>query len=147
LDVGTDNQTLLEDPFYIGVRQRRVRGQEYFAFVDEFVEAVESLYTRCCIQWEDFTNRTAVPLLSRFRDKICTFNDDIQGTAGIALAGVYASLRITGQKLTQQRFLFLGAGSAGTGIAQLLSQAMVLEGMPEPEARRRIGLFDINGLL
>ena len=147
LDVGTDNQTLLEDPYYIGVRQRRVRGQEYFAFIDEFVESVESLYPRCCIQWEDFTNRNAVPLLSRYRDKICTFNDDIQGTAGIALAGAYASLRITGQKLTQQRFLFLGAGSAGTGIAQLLTQGMVLEGMSEPEARQRIGLFDINGLL
>jgi malate dehydrogenase (oxaloacetate-decarboxylating)(NADP+) len=147
LDVGTDNETLLDDPYYIGLRQRRVRGEEYFAFIDEFVQAVQSLYPRCCIQWEDFTNRNAVPLLSRYRDKICTFNDDIQGTAGIALAGAYASLRITGQKLTQQRFLFLGAGSAGTGIARLLTQGMVLEGMSEAEARQRIGLFDIDGLL
>jgi malate dehydrogenase (oxaloacetate-decarboxylating)(NADP+) len=95
LDVGTDNQALLDDPFYLGLRQRRVRGQEYMAFVDEFVKAVRSLYPKCCIQWEDFANRNAVPILSRYRDEICSFNDDIQGTAGVALAGIYASLRVT----------------------------------------------------
>jgi malate dehydrogenase (oxaloacetate-decarboxylating)(NADP+) len=147
LDVGTENQALLDDPFYLGLRQGRVRGQEYLAFVDEFVAAVGSLYPNCCIQWEDFANRNAVPILNRYRDRICTFNDDIQGTAGVALAGVYASLRITGKKLTEQRFLFVGAGSAGTGIAQLLSRAMVLEGMPEAAARQCIALFDVNGLL
>jgi malate dehydrogenase (oxaloacetate-decarboxylating)(NADP+) len=88
-----------------------VRGDEYTAFVDEFVDAVETLYPKCCIQWEDFANFNAVPILARYRDKICTFNDDIQGTAGIALAGLLAALRLTGQKLTDQRFLFLGAGS------------------------------------
>src|SRR5713226_7491447 len=129
LDVGTDNQALLDDPFYLGLRQRRVRGQEYMAFVDEFVEAVRSLYPKCCIQWEDFANRNAVPILSRYRDEICSFNDDIQGTAGVALAGIYASLRVTKQKLTDQRLLLLGAGSAGTGIAGLITRAMVLEGM------------------
>ena len=147
LDVGTNNQALLDDPLYQGLRHNRVRGEEYMSFVDEFVAAVQSLYPKCCIQWEDFANINAVPILERFRDKICTYNDDIQGTAGIALAGIFAALRITGQKITDQRFLFLGGGSAGTGIAELISQAMALEGMDIAEARRRNALFDINGLL
>ena len=147
LDVGTNNQVLLDDPLYQGLRHNRVRGEEYMSFVDEFVAAVQSLYPKCCIQWEDFANINAVPILERFCDKICTYNDDIQGTAGIALAGIFAALRITGQKITDQRFLFLGGGSAGTGIAELISQAMALEGMDIAEARRRNALFDINGLL
>ena len=88
LDVGTNNQSLLDDPLYLGLRQHRVRGDEYMAFVDEFVDAVQTLYPKCCIQWEDFANFNAVPILARYRDKICTFNDDIQGTAGVALAGI-----------------------------------------------------------
>ena len=147
LDVGTNNQVLLDDPLYLGLRQNRVRGDEYMAFVDEFVAAMQALYPKCCIQWEDFANINAVPILARYRDKICTYNDDIQGTAGIALAGIFAALRITGQKMTDQRFLFLGGGSAGTGIAELISQAMALEGMDIREARGRNALFDINGLL
>ena len=147
LDVGTNNQSLLEDQLYLGVRQERVRGDKYLAFVDEFVDAVEALYPKCCIQWEDFANINAVPILARYRDKICTFNDDIQGTAGIALAGILAALRLTGQKLTDQRFLFLGAGSAATGIAELISLAMAREGADLAEARRRNALFDVNGLL
>jgi malate dehydrogenase (oxaloacetate-decarboxylating)(NADP+) len=147
LDVGTNNQVLLDDPLYLGLRQNRVRGEEYMAFVDEFVTAVQALYPKCCIQWEDFANINAVPILARYRDKICTYNDDIQGTAGVALAGIFAALRITGQKITEQRFLFLGGGSAGTGIAELISQAMALEGMDIREARHRNALFDINGLL
>jgi len=147
LDVGTNNQVLLDDPLYQGLRQHRVRGEEYLAFIDEFVAAVEQLYPKCCIQWEDFANFNAVPVLARYRDKICTFNDDIQGTAGVALAGIYGALRITGQKLSEQRFLFLGAGSAATGIAELISLAMVQEGMDLAAARRRNALFDINGLL
>ena len=147
LDVGTNNQTLLEDPLYLGLRQNRVRGEEYLAFVDEFVAAVGARYPKCCIQWEDFANFNAVPILARYRDRICTYNDDIQGTAGIALAGMYAASRITGKKLPEQRFLFLGGGSAGTGIAELISQAMASEGMDIVEARRRNALFDINGLL
>src|SRR5579875_1830044 len=112
LDVGTNNQNLLDDPLYQGLRQPRVRGQEYLSFVDEFVEAVQKLYPKCCIQWEDFANINAAPILKRYRDRICTFNDDIQGTAGVALAGIFAALRLTEQKLGEQRFLFLGAGSA-----------------------------------
>src|SRR5256886_11912727 len=147
LDVGTNNQVLLDDPLYQGLRQHRVRGEKYIAFVDEFVAAVEQLYPKCSIQWEDFANFNAVPILARYRDKICTFNDDIQGTAGVALAGIYGALRITGQKLSEQRFLFLGAGSAATGIAELISLAMEQEGMDLAAARRRNALFDINGLL
>jgi malate dehydrogenase (oxaloacetate-decarboxylating)(NADP+) len=147
LDVGTNNQQLLDDPLYLGLRQNRVRGEEYTAFVEEFVAAVQALYPKCCIQWEDFANINAVPILARYRDKICTYNDDIQGTAGIALAGIFAALRITGQKITEQSLLFLGGGSAGTGIAELISQAMALEGMDIREARGRNALFDINGLL
>jgi malate dehydrogenase (oxaloacetate-decarboxylating)(NADP+) len=147
LDVGTNNHDLREDALYLGLRQMRVRGEEYMAFVDEFVMAVQALYPKCCIQWEDFANINAVPILDRYRDKICTYNDDIQGTAGIALAGIFAALRITKQKITDQRFLFLGGGSAGTGIAELISQAMALEGMDIAEARRRSALFDIHGLL
>ncbi|HTW53685.1 MAG TPA: NAD-dependent malic enzyme [Stellaceae bacterium] len=147
LDVGTNNEQLLEDPLYLGLRRHRVRGDEYLAFVDEFVDAAETLYPKCCIQWEDFANINAVPILGRYRDRICTYNDDIQGTAGIALAGIFAALRITKQKLTEQRFLFLGGGSAGTGIAELISQAIAMEGMDIAEARQRNALFDINGLL
>jgi malate dehydrogenase (oxaloacetate-decarboxylating)(NADP+) len=147
LDVGTNNQVLLDDPLYQGLRHNRVRGDEYMTFIDEFVDAVQSLYPKCCIQWEDFANLNAVPILERFRDKICTFNDDIQGTAGVALAGIFAALRITQQKMTEQRFLFLGGGSAGTGIAELISLAMAMEGMDIAEARKRNALFDINGLI
>jgi malate dehydrogenase (oxaloacetate-decarboxylating)(NADP+) len=147
LDVGTNNQQLLEDPLYLGLRQHRVRGAEYDAFIDEFVQAVQALFPKCCLQWEDFANLNAVPILERYRDKICTYNDDIQGTAAVALAGVIAALRITGQKLTEQRILFLGGGSAGTGIAELISQAMALEGLPIAQARGQNWLFDVNGLM
>jgi malate dehydrogenase (oxaloacetate-decarboxylating)(NADP+) len=147
LDVGTNNQDLLDDPLYLGLEQHRVRGADYDAFIEEFVEAVQVLYPKCCIQWEDFANINAVPILERYRDKICTYNDDIQGTAAVALAGIYGALRISEQKLADQRFLFLGGGSAATGIAELVSQAMVHEGMNMAEARARNALFDINGLM
>jgi malate dehydrogenase (oxaloacetate-decarboxylating)(NADP+) len=147
LDVGTNNQELLDDPLYLGLRQNRVRGEEYESFVDAFVKVVQKLYPKCCVQWEDFANFNAVPILERYRDKICTYNDDIQGTAAVAVAGVLAALRITGQKITDQRFLFLGGGSAATGIAELISQAMALEGMDITEARGRNGLFDSHGLI
>src|SRR6266436_6317111 len=147
LDVGTNNQDLLDDTLYLGLRQNRVRGEDYNAFMDEFVDAVQAHYPKCCIQWEDFANFNAVPILARYRSKVCTYNDDIQGTAAVALAGIFGALRISGQKLTEQRFLFLGAGSAATGIAELISQAMALEGMDIATARRRNALFDIKGLI
>ena len=146
LDVGTNNHDLLDDPLYLGLRQPRVRGAEYDAFIDEFVQAVQTLFPKCCLQWEDFANINAVPILARYRDKICTYNDDIQGTAAVALAGILGALRITKQKLADQRFLFLGGGSAGTGIAELLSEAMAAEGMTLDAARGQNWLFDINGL-
>jgi malate dehydrogenase (oxaloacetate-decarboxylating)(NADP+) len=147
LDVGTNNQNLLDDPLYLGLRQHRVRGEDYLAFVDEFVAAVHQLYPKCCIQWEDFAKLNAVPILAHYRDTICTFNDDIQGTAGVALAGIFAALHLTGQKLAEQRFLFLGAGSAATGIAGLISLAMAREGIDLGAAQRRNALFDSKGLL
>ncbi|MCC8961620.1 NAD-dependent malic enzyme [Bradyrhizobium sp. Pear76] len=147
IDVGTNNAALLDDPLYLGLRHQRVRGEQYDAFIDEFVTAVQELYPKSCIQWEDFANFNAVPILAKYRDRICTYNDDIQGTASVALAGIYGALRISGQKLTDQRFLFLGAGSAATGIAELISQAMVMEGLTIDQARSRNNLFDINGLL
>jgi malate dehydrogenase (oxaloacetate-decarboxylating)(NADP+) len=147
LDVGTNNETLLADPLYLGLRQARARGAEYDAFVDEFVTAVQEVFPRCCLQFEDFANVNAVRLLARYRDRICCFNDDIQGTAAVALAGIVGALRITGGRLADQRFLFLGAGSAGTGIADLLTKTLVAEGLTRAEARARCWLFDVNGLL
>ncbi len=147
LDVGTNNTDLLEDPLYLGLRQNRVRGAAYDAFVEEFVQAIQTAFPKCCLQWEDFANINAVPILARYRDKICTYNDDIQGTAAVALAGILAALRITGGKLTEQRYLFLGGGSAATGIAELISEAMALEGLPIDDARSRNWLFDVNGLM
>src|SRR5208282_1802360 len=147
LDVGTNNLALRDDPLYLGLRQERVRGGPYDAFIEEFVGAVEKRYPKSCIQWEDFANINAVPILARYRDRICTYNDDIQGTASMTLAGIYAALRITRQKLADQRLLFLGAGSAATGIANLVSQAMALEGVPLEVARQKSALFDIQGLL
>jgi malate dehydrogenase (oxaloacetate-decarboxylating)(NADP+) len=147
LDVGANNRELLEDPLYLGLRHPRVRGDDYAAFIDEFVQAVRSLHPKACIQWEDFANINAVPILRRYRDEVCTFNDDIQGTAAVALAGIHGALRITGQRLIDQRFLFLGAGSAATGIAELISQAMAADGLDITEARARNGLFDVSGLV
>lgn len=147
LDVGTNNHALLEDPLYLGLRRERVRGAEYDAFIDEFVRAVLEVFPRCCIQWEDFANFHAHPILARYRESVCTFNDDIQGTAAVALAGLYGALRIKKEKLSDQRILFLGAGAAATGIAELISEAMALEGLKLEEGRARNWLYDVSGLV
>ncbi|MDX2227459.1 MAG: NAD-dependent malic enzyme [Verrucomicrobiae bacterium] len=147
IDVGTNNESLLEDPLYLGLRQHRVRGPEYDAFIEEFVSAVQELYPLCCLQWEDFANFNAYPILDRYKDKICTYNDDIQGTAAVALAGIYGAIRISGEKLKDQRFLFLGGGAAATGIAELISEAMALEGLTLEEGRQRNWLYDVKGLI
>lgn len=147
LDVGTNNESLLRDPLYLGLRQPRVRGGAHDAFIDEFVTAVQDAYPRCCIQFEDFANFHAVPILARYRDRICCFNDDIQGTGSVAVAGIYAALRILHSRMSDQKILFLGAGSAGTGMADLLSQAMTREGLTLAAARQRCWLVDVKGLI
>ena len=147
LDVGTDNTALHADPFYIGLLQKRVRGADYDALVEEFVTAVQIDYPKAFIQWEDFGTTNAFRLLGRYRERVCSFNDDIQGTSAVALAGLIASLRITGSRLRDQRLLFLGAGEAATGIANLFVTAACAEGLSVPEARARCWFVDSHGLL
>ncbi len=147
LDVGTENEGYLRDPLYMGLRQRRVRGAEYDALVGEFIEAVSQVYPRALIQFEDFANQNAFRLLADWRDRVCTFNDDIQGTAAVTLAGLYSALRLTGKKLREQRLLFFGAGEAGVGIADLIVSAMVDEGATLEQARAACWFVDSHGLV
>ena len=147
LDVGTDNQERLDDPLYIGWRHARVRGQEYDDFIDEFVQAVKARWPNVLLQWEDFARGNAGRLLDRYRDELCTFNDDIQGTAAVATGTVLAAIRITGIPIEDQRIAILGAGSAGCGIGRLLLKAKIDAGVPEGEARRHFYAVDRDGLL
>jgi malate dehydrogenase (oxaloacetate-decarboxylating)(NADP+) len=147
LDAGTNNEQYLHDPLYLGMRKTRPTTAELYSFVDEFVEAVQEVFPKCCIHFEDWTGTDAVHLLKRYRDKYCVYNDDVQGTAGITLAGMINAARLKGTKLKDEKYLFLGAGSAGIGLADLLCSALVGEGMALKEAQSQVYMFDVNGLL
>lgn len=146
-DIGTNNQELLDEPLYLGAPTRRLSGDLYFGLMDEFVEAVQQRFPKALIQFEDFLTPNAYALLRRYRDRILCFNDDIQGTAGIALAGLLAATRITGVPLVDHRIMFLGAGSAATGIADLMVLALMAEGLSESDARARCWFVDSKGLV
>ena len=147
LDVGTDNDEFRHDPLYQGRRERRVRGQEYDEFIEEFVQAVKQRFPKALLQFEDFATTNAVALLERYHDQLLCFNDDIQGTAAVALAGLIAATRINGKKLSEMRYLFVGAGSAATGLGSLLAIAMQLEGLSAEEAHARCAFCDRKGLV
>ena len=147
LDAGTNNEQYLNDPLYLGLRKTRPSTTDLYSFVDEFVQAVQEVFPKCCIHFEDWTGVDAVHLLERYRDKYCVYNDDVQGTAGITLAGMINATKLKGTQLKDEKYLFLGAGSAGIGLANLLCSALVAQGMTLKDAQSRVHMFDVNGLL
>lgn len=147
LDCGTNNKQFLDNPLYLGLRKPRPNEAEMDAFVDEFIFAVQKVFPECCIHFEDWKGTDAIKYLAKYRDKVCCYNDDIQGTASVSLAGLITALEVKKEKLSEQRIFFLGAGSAGLGIADLLVSAMKIEGVAEKEAEAAITLFDVNGLI
>ena len=147
LDAGTNNENLLQDPLYLGLRRTRPDTAELYAFVDEFVDAVQEVFPKCCIHFEDWTGVDAVHLLARYRHQVCCYNDDVQGTAGTTLSGMISACKIKGTQLHDESYLFLGAGSAGIGLADLLCSVLVQGGLTLEEARTRVHMFDVNGLL
>ncbi|MBE1546490.1 malate dehydrogenase (oxaloacetate-decarboxylating) [Mycobacterium sp. OAS707] len=147
LDVGTDNVELLEDPQYLGWRHRRIGDDEYYAFIDEFVAAVHEELPDVLLQWEDFATAHALPILERYRDKLLTFNDDIQGTAAVALGALHGAAKVAGRPLSQQQVVMLGAGSAGIGVLDMVRREMVAQGLSEADAAERIWVVDVVGLL
>jgi malate dehydrogenase (oxaloacetate-decarboxylating) len=147
LDVGTNNADRLNDPEYVGWRHERITGQAYLDFVDKFVTCIKRKLPNVLLQWEDFAKPHARPILDRYRDSLCTFNDDIQGTAAVTLGALYKAMKVTKKKFSDQQVVILGAGSAGTGIAEYILEAMVTEGMDEMEARKHFFLLDSKGLL
>lgn len=147
LDVGTNNPDLVNDPLYMGWRHERVRGKDYDSFIEAFVKAVKKRFNHVLLQWEDFAQLNANPILAKYRDQLCTFNDDIQGTAAVATGTLLAAVRANKSQLVDQRIVIVGAGSAGCGIANLMAQAMKDEGLPEQEAYARFYLVDAHGLL
>ena len=147
LDCGTNNEQYLNDPLYLGLKRKRPSTDELDAFVQEFVDAVQDVFPKCCIHFEDWKGTDAIRLLKRYVTEICCYNDDIQGTGSVTVAGLYNALKIAGGSLKEQRVLFFGAGSAGIGIANMIASAMKLEGLSEKDAQGRISLFDVNGLL
>lgn len=147
IDVGTNNESLLEDPLYLGHQHKRISGQNYTELFDEFVEAVQELFPNTIIQFEDFATKNAFGLLNRYRKTARVFNDDIQGTASVALAGLLSAMKITGQKLKDQKILFFGAGEAGIGMGNMISKAMVEAGLSETEARQQNWFMDSKGLV
>jgi malic enzyme len=147
LDVGTDNPFLLADPLYLGHRQPRLRGAAYDALVEAFVGAVAERWPGCVIQWEDFKQHNAMRILDRYRDRVCSFNDDIQGTAAVVLGGLLAGMRLLGERLVDQRVVIAGAGAAGIGIARLIRLAMIADGATEDEAALAIAMVDSRGLV